>query len=151
MLSGQDTYCFFGSCTEDEATLAQNLSTGTWTLLEDLVYFDGQDRAQGWADWNPNYLARIHLNPAYVISVMPLHADPREKTLGTIELLPLPTGKETKQDSTPAKQRTTTKTKSAKSTQKTKTKKKAAASSKTGTAKKKKAGTKKAPASKKRS
>jgi hypothetical protein len=90
MLSGDHTYCFFGSCLQDESALMTALAQGEWVLAEDLVYFDEQDRAQGWSEWDPNYFARIHLNPSYVISVMPMLDDPRKKMEGINEMLTLP-------------------------------------------------------------
>lgn len=90
MLSGSDTYCFFGSCKLPEKELMQALQENKWTLIEDLIYFDENDRAQGWSEWDPNYLARIHLNPQYVVSVMPMLEDPRKETVGANDILTLP-------------------------------------------------------------
>ena len=66
------------------------LQENKWTLIEDLIYFDENDRAQGWSEWDPNYLARIHLNPQYVVSVMPMLEDPRKETVGANDILTLP-------------------------------------------------------------
>ena len=90
MLSGQETYLYFGSTNHDEHTLIQQLQAGELILLEDLVYFDDHDRIQGWSEWDPHYLATVYLNPAYVISIMPMAEDLRKKTEGDSNLLQLP-------------------------------------------------------------
>jgi hypothetical protein len=90
MLSGHDTYLYFGSTTLNEASLMKQLGAGGFVLLEDLVYFDDNERIQGWSEWDPHYLARVYLNPTYVISIMPMAEDLRKESSGDNTLLQLP-------------------------------------------------------------
>lgn len=82
MQSGIDPYFFFGSTSMDESAVIEQLQNGKYVTLEDLVYFDENDTIHGWSEWDPCCKARVHLNPRHLVSIMPMHGDPRKKRGG---------------------------------------------------------------------
>ncbi len=80
ILAGAETHCYFGTTQLGEAELLAQLGQGRYVVLEDLTYYDEEGAARPWTEWDPNYIPRIHLNPRYVVSIIPLANDPRKRT-----------------------------------------------------------------------
>ena len=89
-MNGDETYCFFGSsrCSEDD--FIRSLNHSSFIQLNDIIYFDENGTAKSWAEWDPNCVPRSYLNPAYIVSVMPLIDDPRLKKHAGNKILNLP-------------------------------------------------------------
>jgi len=90
IITGQDTYCYFGSSVVREKELVEALGRGEFVLLGDLTYFDDDGNARRWTEWDPHYQSRIHLNPQHVVSVMPMQDDPKKSSKGGSNLLQYP-------------------------------------------------------------
>ena len=78
IMSGQDTYCYFGSSKLSEKELVEALSRQEFIQLGNLTYFDEQGEPKRWSEWDPHYHSRVHLNPKFVVSLIPMVDDPRQ-------------------------------------------------------------------------
>ena len=92
MVSGSETYCFFGSALEDPGTLLQKIQGHEFVLLEDLIFYDEDDEIKSWSEWDPTYLSKVFLNPQYIINVMPMAGDPRHEEGAGSKVLQMPKG-----------------------------------------------------------
>ena len=79
IIAGPETYCYFGRTAMEELELMEALSAGKFVKLEELTYYDDQGEAHSWSEWDPNCIARIHLNPKFVVSIIPLSDHPRKR------------------------------------------------------------------------
>jgi hypothetical protein len=79
VVAGGETHCYFGSSAFAERDLVQRIQTGEFVLLDQLTYYDEDGDARPWTEWDPAYLPRIHLNPRFVVSILPLSGDPRNR------------------------------------------------------------------------
>lgn len=77
VLAGAETHCYFGSSNLRESELLSAVQEGRFVVLDDLTFYDEDGEAKAWTDWDPNYIPRIHLNPRFLVSLIPLANDPR--------------------------------------------------------------------------
>ena len=77
VLAGAETHHYFGSSALGEERMMGEITEGKFISLDDLTFYDEDGEAKAWTDWDPNYIPRIHLNPRYVVTVIPLSHDPR--------------------------------------------------------------------------
>jgi hypothetical protein len=78
MLSGQDTYCYFGSSKLSEKEMTEAIGQQKFIQLSNLTYFDEEGDPKRWSEWEPHYHSRVHLNPKFIISVIPMMDDPHQ-------------------------------------------------------------------------
>ncbi|MEM7391513.1 MAG: hypothetical protein AAF492_04120 [Verrucomicrobiota bacterium] len=90
LMNGDETYCFFGSSTLTEDQFVKKLSSLEYVMLENLVYFNEDQEPRSWAEWDPMLQPRVHLNPKYVVSLLPLNGDPRKQPGTENKILSLP-------------------------------------------------------------
>ena len=90
LLNGDETYCFFGSSLLTEEEFVGKLSRQEYVMLENLVYFDEEQEPKSWAEWDPMLQPRVHLNPRFVVSLLPLTGDPRHQPGSDNKILSLP-------------------------------------------------------------
>ena len=88
--SGNEPYCYFGRSQDAEPDILSKLESGAYIRLEDIVYFDEDQAARSWTDWDANFVPRILINPRYVISIMPMSGDPRMTGSTDHKILNLP-------------------------------------------------------------
>jgi hypothetical protein len=79
MMTVGETYSYIGSSPMTEPELTERLSRNAFVELDDLTYFDEEGKPRRWSEWDRHCTPRIHLNPRYVLSVLPLVDDPRKK------------------------------------------------------------------------
>ena len=90
IMTGNETYCYFGKSKLVEKELVESLGKGEFVTLDDLTYFDEEGNARRWTEWDPHYRARIHLNAQHVVSVMPMPEDPKQGQTEGSKLLHYP-------------------------------------------------------------
>lgn len=83
-------FTYYGNSPHDTAELARRLSANEWITLDDLVYYDDNDRLLSWTEWDPQCLPRVVLNPRHILYAIPLVQDPRRSPDGGGRLLRLP-------------------------------------------------------------
>jgi len=88
-----DPIWYVGSTEKDLEALNGLLSEGRAISLGDLVYFNEEDRAMSWSEWDPLYMSQICVNARYVVSIMPLAEDPRKSSREDGVLLRLPSSR----------------------------------------------------------
>ena len=74
-----ETYCYFGCSALKESEILEALSTGRFVTLDELTYYDDAGNDHSWSEWDTNCVARIHLNPKFVVSLIPLVDHPRRR------------------------------------------------------------------------
>ena len=79
MMTAGETYSYIGSSRLPESEVVKLLGQGHFVELDDLTYFDEEVKPRRWTEWDRHCVSRIHLNPRYVLSVLPLVDDPRQK------------------------------------------------------------------------
>lgn len=82
ILNGDESYCFFGSSLYAEDEFVRRLNSQEYLRLDNIIFYDEEGEAKSWAEWDPNYIPRAYVNPRYVVSLMPLAADPRKSQGG---------------------------------------------------------------------
>ncbi len=92
MLTGSETYCFFGSNELAEDAFIRAYQGGELLYLKDLIFYDEDEKVRSWSEWDPVYLSKVYLNPQYVVSIMPMAGDPRKLQTGGRKILTLPRG-----------------------------------------------------------
>lgn len=90
VLNGDETYCFFGSSKYKESEFVRRLTEREYLLLEHLVFYNEDQEAKSWSEWEPNSYSRVYLNPQYIVSLMPLVGDPRKREGAENKILNLP-------------------------------------------------------------
>ena len=79
ILSGDEPNFYFGSHEGDPDALLKTLTSGHPFRLRDTFYYDENNAARSWRDWDPNYDGSIIINAQHVISIMPMLNDPRKR------------------------------------------------------------------------
>lgn len=98
MNGGGDPLWYLGSSNLDLPEITGEISAGRFVCLDDLVYFNDQDKAISWSEWDPLYTSQVSLNPRYIVSIMPLADDPRKKSREEGVLLRLPSSRRGRED-----------------------------------------------------
>ncbi len=83
-------FTYYGNTPYETEELARRLTAGEWVTLDDLVYYDDQDRLLSWTEWDPQCQPRVVLNPRHVLYAIPLVDDPRRSPDGGGRILRLP-------------------------------------------------------------
>ena len=83
LMTGEEPYCYFGSCELEADELLKHIASGTPFRLRDIFYYDDMEGARSWRDWDPNYEGSVFINPRYVASLMPMLSDPRKRGGGS--------------------------------------------------------------------
>jgi hypothetical protein len=86
----QETYWYVGSSPLDEGALLKALNSSAFIQLNDLTYFDEEGRPRRWTEWDPHCQPTIHINPRYVLSILPLVGDPHKKPGDSSKVLHYP-------------------------------------------------------------
>jgi hypothetical protein len=79
IIAGSESYCYFGCSSMTESEMGDALSQGRFVTLDELTYYDDEGTAHRWSEWDPNCVARISLNPKFVVSMIPLVDHPRKR------------------------------------------------------------------------
>lgn len=90
MLTTGESYSYIGSSAFSEPELVEKLGQNAFVQLNDLTYFDEEGVPRRWSEWDHHTVSRIHLNPRYVVSILPLVEDPRAKPGDGSKLLEYP-------------------------------------------------------------
>jgi hypothetical protein len=90
LMTAGDSYSYIGSSPMSESEMVERLSRNAFVELEDLTYFDEEGKPRRWSEWDPHCVSRIHLNPRYVLSILPLVEDPRAKSSDGSKVLEYP-------------------------------------------------------------
>lgn len=99
MLSGQDTYCYFGSSRMSEKEVIEAIGRKEFIQISNLTYFDEEGNPKRWAEWDPQYHSRAHLNPEFIISIIPMVEDPRQGEGTGNKVLKYPASQSSEEDS----------------------------------------------------
>jgi len=78
----------YGTSSLSEAELIAALESGKYIRLDNLIYWDC-GRAKSMKEWSKTDCDRIYINPSMVVSITPMHDDPRT-IIKTIDDLPPP-------------------------------------------------------------
>lgn len=79
MMTAGESYSYIGSSGLSEPVLVEKLGRNAFVELDDLTYFDEEGKPRRWSEWDHHCVSRIHLNPRYILSILPLVDDPRSK------------------------------------------------------------------------
>ena len=71
-------YGYYGTSELSEKELVEKLKTEDYILLDNLVYYDSQQRIKNWSDWFPNIYSRVYINPKQIISIQVLKENPKK-------------------------------------------------------------------------